>query len=142
AAAEEVSALAAREPNYCNRAPAFQVASALLAAGKLEGAAEVLLMPVRRMHAAAGAPPQAEVFHTTSAVKLRHDLEQLAYLRSAGALDVGDAVLQAYREAASVLPDHCGKVALPLESRAALAPTYCRLLHLASAPPLPGGTLN
>ena len=132
-------------PNLRNRAFSFRLAMAYLRRGDIDSASDVLMAPVRRLHALdGGLPPPIEPFLSTSPAKLRHDIEQFRYLQQAGVLtDEWDPVIASYGAVLDELvAKGGGTVQLTEGQRQRLGPSYDRLLHMASAPVMPEGALN
>jgi tetratricopeptide (TPR) repeat protein len=86
------------------------------------------------------------LFRKTNAAKLRHDIEQLRYLRTQDIIDARyDRAIADYEGALAALPPpQPGEtmVDIPKEWLPRLAPTYNRLIHWDAGAAVPGPALN
>ncbi len=89
---------------------------------------------------------EPRLFRKTSAGKLRHDIEQLRYLRGQGLLDAShDATIAEYEATLAALPaPKPGEtmVDIPRDRLAKLGPTYNRLVHWDAGAAMDGPALN
>ena len=99
-----------------------------------------------RLRLAARPEHEPRLFAKTSAIKLRHDIEQLRHLRAQGLLDARhDRTIADYQSALMALPKPAPgetMVDIPAAFRAKLAPTYNRLLHWDEGAALAGPAIS
>ncbi len=99
-----------------------------------------------RLDPKAPAEREPRLFRKTSAGKLRHDIEQLRYLRDQGLLGSShDTAIAEYEATLAALPaPRPGEtmVDIPRDRLAKLAPTYNRLLHWDAGDAIDGPALN
>ena len=122
-----------------------RLAMAHLERGDYRAASASLIGQLRLLADADGCPIQRSPRRETSPIKLRHDVEQLAYLRERGLLPARyrDALAACESALANLpSPDANNLVTLPADLAAAIAPVESRLVHYAEAPPLAAGAVN
>jgi tetratricopeptide (TPR) repeat protein len=119
---------------------------AFVGMGRFEEAQEVILYPVERARSPERPPVlDDDVLSKLNETKLRHDIEQLEYLRAGGKLDpTYAAVAPEYERVLGAMDTRAyarmDRIEPPVSDL--FARTYNRLLHVAPAPVLRGPTLN
>ncbi|MGH6934508.1 MAG: tetratricopeptide repeat protein, partial [Dongiaceae bacterium] len=128
--------------------PDHQLASRLLAlvliaASQIDQASRLIMDQVRRRHGIGG-DGAAPILRQTNPVKLRHDIDQLRYLRDHRLLSPGLAELVGEHKAALDLlgTNAAGTIDLPASAPPRFKSHYNRLIHFRDTPALPGGALD